>query len=141
MQTARHGGLKNTNLGTIFEKICRKAGLPEIPMIGNNMRASAEKDMYSGKYPELRGRIDLIARILGHSAGVALKYYRRFSMDDFRELTESFGVGCAQNCAQQDEKPRTRDARRTKNPLFLSTRRKGEQGKIPPTGVEPVLSD
>ena len=125
-KTDRSGGLKNANLGTIFEKICRKAGLPEITMIGNNMRASAEKDMYSGKYPELRGRIDLIARILGHSAGGALKYYRRFSMDDFRELTESFGTGCA----QQDEKPRTRDARQKTNPLFSSTRRKGLQSKI-----------
>ncbi len=58
--------------------------------MGNNMRASCEKDLYSGKYPQLRGRIDLIAQILGHSPQVALEYYRRFCTDDLDGLTSSF---------------------------------------------------
>ena len=61
-------------------------------MVGNNMRASAVKDLYSGKYPELRGRIDLIGKIFGHSPQVAMTYYKRFQMDDFKELTETFGT-------------------------------------------------
>ena len=86
----RARGLRGCGLGTLFDKICTKAGLPIIPMMGNNMRASCEKDLYSGKYPELRGRIDLIAQILGHSPQVALEYYRRFNTDDLNDLTASF---------------------------------------------------
>jgi hypothetical protein len=40
-----------------------KNGLPIYPMAGNNMRAGFVKDLYSGKFPELHGRIDLIAKI------------------------------------------------------------------------------
>ena len=87
----REGNIKAANLATTFDKICRKAGLPVLPMIGNNMRASCEKDLYSGKYPELRGRVDLIGQILGHSPQIALQYYQRFSTDDFAPLVESFG--------------------------------------------------
>ncbi len=86
----RSRGLRGSGLGTLFDKICAKAGLPIIPMMGNNMRASCVKDLYSGKYPELRGRIDLIAQILGHSPQVALEYYRRFCTDDLDGLTASF---------------------------------------------------
>ena len=87
----RTGGMKSANLVTVFDDIVTKAGLPTIPMVGNNLRASAVKDLYSGKYPELRGRIDLIGKIFGHSPQVAMTYYKRFTMDDFKELTETFG--------------------------------------------------
>ena len=94
----RTGGLKGANLATMFEKIVTKAGLPMIPMVGNNLRASAVKDLYSGKYPELRGRIDLIGKIFGHSPQVTMTYYKRFQMDDFKELTETFRVKpCREN--------------------------------------------
>lgn len=88
-QSEPEGNIKAANLATTFDKICRKAGLPILPMIGNNMRVSCEKDLYSGKYPELRGRVDLIGRILGHSLQIALQYYQRFSTDDFAPLVES----------------------------------------------------
>ena len=87
----RAEGMKNANLGKGFDDICRKAGLPILEFAGNNMRASCEKDLYSGKYPELRGRIDTIAGILGHSAATALKYYNRYSIEDLERLTDSFG--------------------------------------------------
>ena len=41
-------------------------------MAGNNMRASFIKDLYSGKYPELRGRVELIGDICGHFPATAL---------------------------------------------------------------------
>ena len=59
-------------------------------MAGNKMRASFVKDLYSCKYPELRGRVDLIGDICGHSAATALKFYKRFSTDDLAPLTDSF---------------------------------------------------
>jgi integrase len=91
-------GMKGANLVTVFDDIVTKAGLPIIPMVGNNMRASAVKDLYSGKYPELRGRIDLIGKIFGHSPQIAMTYYTRFQMDDFKELTETFGeIQCREN--------------------------------------------
>ena len=86
----RSCGMKGANLVTVFDDIVLKAGLSVIPMVGNNMRASAVKDLYCGKYPQLRGRIDLIGKILGHSPQVAMTYYERFQMDDFKELTDSF---------------------------------------------------
>ncbi|MGL4942883.1 MAG: tyrosine-type recombinase/integrase [Thermoguttaceae bacterium] len=108
----RSGNIKAANLATVFDKICKKAGLPIVPMIGNNMRASCEKDLYSGKYPELRGRVDLIGQILGHSPQVALQYYQRFSTDDFASLVASFkNVSdvntenkCVNKCVKQEEK-------------------------------------
>ena len=81
---------KGVNLDTEFNRICKRAGLPIYPMAGNNMRASFVKDLYSGKYPELRGRVDLIGDICGHSAATALKFYKRFSTDDLAPLTDSF---------------------------------------------------
>jgi integrase len=86
----RTGGMKGANIMSVFDDIVTKAGLPIIPMAGNNLRASAVKDLYSGKYPALRGRIDLIGKIFGHSPQVAMTYYKRFHRDDFRELTETF---------------------------------------------------
>jgi hypothetical protein len=81
---------KGVNLDTEFNRICVKAGLPIYPMAGNNMRASFVKDLYSGKFPELRGRVDLIAKICGHSPATALKFYERFSTDDLTPLIDSF---------------------------------------------------
>ena len=70
----RDGGFRGSGLGTQFDRICEKSSQPIIPMSGHNLRASCEKDLYSGKYPKLRGRIDLIGEILGHSPQVALTY-------------------------------------------------------------------
>jgi integrase len=97
-------GMKGANLVSVFDDITAKAGLSVIPMVGNNMRASAVKDLYSGKYPELRGRIDLIGKILGHSPQVAMTYYERFQMDDFKELTDSFQ---AKQCRENDANRQT----------------------------------
>jgi|GEM_PF-6535189 len=81
---------KGANLNTVFSKICKKAGLPIYPMAGNNMRASFVKDLYAGKFPELRGRVDPIGKICGHTPATALKYYSRFSTDDLAPLIDSF---------------------------------------------------
>ena len=81
---------KDANLHTEFNRICKKAGLEPYAMAGNNMRASFVKDLYSGKYPELRGRVELIGDICGHSPATALTFYKRFSTDDLIPLIDSF---------------------------------------------------
>ncbi len=170
---ARDDGMKSANLGSTFDDIVTKAGLPVIPMIGNNMRASAVKDLYSGKYPELRGRIDLIGKIFGHSPQVAMTYYQRFQMDDFKELIETFHEKpCRENETHRQttenvesqgnfDRAVSRDKSRAStetegaNETGEATRackiryttqeasreNKAKECKVPPTGVEPVLSD
>ena len=107
----REVGTKQTNLHKGFNDICIKAELKVYPMAGNNMRASCVKDLYSGKYPELRGKVDVIAKILGHSAVTALKYYNRYSTDELEPLTQSFDVKipqesteCVKKCVAHEEK-------------------------------------
>jgi Site-specific recombinase XerC len=125
--TRREEESKNANLHTEFNRICQKAGLKVCPMAGNNMRASCIKDLYSGKYPELRGRIDLIAQIFGHSPATALKYYKRFSTDYLAPLTDSFNLEipepatdleCVKKCVAHEEKEA--------NPAHLITSRPQE---------------
>lgn len=91
--TDRMCGMKNANLETIFDKICKKAGLLPISMPGNNLRASAEKDMLTGAKPEyeyLKGRYDLVVDILGHSVEIARKHYSRTKDSDLDDLIASF---------------------------------------------------
>jgi integrase len=83
----RQGSSKDANLYTRFNKICRKAGLKPFKMAGNNMRASCVKDIYSGKYPELRGKLDRIMQMFGHTPETAMRYYRRFCRDDYADVT------------------------------------------------------
>lgn len=111
--TRREEESKDANFYSEFNRICERAGLPIHPMAGNNMRASCVKDLYSGKYAELRGRVDLIAQILGHSPATALKFYKRFSTDDLTPLTDSFqfeiskavvDLKSVKKCVAQEEK-------------------------------------
>lgn len=124
-----------------------------VPMLCNNMRA--EKDLYSGKYPELKGKVDLIGKILGHSPQVALQFYSRFCKEDLRVLTEGFDMPvnyavqpkeeCAKECATPGKRSDILHNRKkqTLQKTGFRTRSTTQNTEllyqVPPRGFEPLL--
>jgi integrase len=95
------------NLGTIFAKFVRKAGITPWSKIINNVRASMETDLLSGKYGTLA--IATVADWLGHSPKVMLTHYKRVHNHTIWEhffrgvLRRCYGVVDVSGCAHVTE--------------------------------------
>jgi hypothetical protein len=76
----------SANLGSVFAGYVRRAGLTPPPKILNNLRASMETDLLSGKYGTIS--IATIADWLGHSPKVMLAHYKRVREVDFTQVTQ-----------------------------------------------------
>ena len=74
------------NLGTIFAGYIERAGLVPWAKIINNLRASMETDLTSGKYGIIP--VGTVAEWLGHSPRVMLKHYSRVREQDFRQVSQ-----------------------------------------------------
>jgi integrase len=70
------------NLGTTFEKIVRRAGLPEIPRPFDNMRMTRSNEVYNrwGAFKE--------SQWIGHSARVRQDHYLMLTDDDFSDASK-----------------------------------------------------
>ena len=92
------------NLGTVFAKYVRKAGIQPWPKIVNNLRASFETDLLNGKYdtPDRRIGIQTIAKWLGHSPKVMLKHYGRVSNEDFKQIAQFTKQANQEEAQKQD---------------------------------------
>ena len=100
-------------------------------MAGNNMRASCIKDIYSGKYPVLRGKIDRIMQMFGHTPETAMRYYRRFCRDDYADVTSP--ILSNETVAESDETEILKNAcdiQAVKNPV-----KQGEKGAYLEQGI------
>jgi len=73
------------NLGTMFEKIVKRAGLSEIPRPFDNMRMTRSNEVYNrwGAYKE--------SQWIGHSARVRQDHYMMITDDDYLNVSESGG--------------------------------------------------
>ena len=72
----------NQNLGTTFDKIVRRAGLPEIPRPFDNMRMTRSNEIYNrwGAFKE--------SQWIGHTARVRQDHYLMITDDDFSEASK-----------------------------------------------------
>jgi integrase len=70
------------NLGTMFGKVVRRAGLPEIPRPFDNMRMTRSNEVYNrwGAFKE--------SQWIGHSARVRQDHYLMLTDDDFSEASK-----------------------------------------------------
>ena len=78
------------NLGSIFGKFVKKAGMTPWPKIINNVRASWITDLLDGKYQtadSLFG-IQTIAKWAGNSPKVILRYYGRVRPQVYHQVTQ-----------------------------------------------------
>jgi len=75
------------NMGTMFRKIMRRAGVAEWKKLIQNLRASFEIDLLSKEYGEFN--IYVIAKWLGHSVKVMLEHYGRFQKSDYAKIAEA----------------------------------------------------
>jgi len=75
------------NIGTMFRKIILRAGIVPWEKLIQNLRASFENDLMSGKYGQYS--IYVIAKWLGHSVQVMLKHYGRFQQSDYDQVAEA----------------------------------------------------
>ena len=75
------------NLGTVFAKIIRRAGIVPWGKLIQNLRASFETDLLNGKYGKFG--LHTIAAWLGHSVKVMLEHYGRIQQSDFDQIDEA----------------------------------------------------
>ena len=78
------------NLGSVFGKFIRKAGLTPWPKIINNIRASWISDLLDGKYQKSGHPIGIqtIAKWAGNSPKVILRYYGRIRPQVYDQVTQ-----------------------------------------------------
>ena len=83
-------GRISANLGTIFAKFVRRAGVEAWSKIINNVRASWITDLLDGKYqtPDWQFGIQVIAEWAGNSPKVILRYYGRIRPQVFMQVTQ-----------------------------------------------------
>ena len=83
-------GKISANLGTIFSKFVRRAGVKEWSKVINNIRASWISDLLDGKYqtPDQQFGIQVIAEWAGNSPKVILRYYGRVRHQVFDQVTQ-----------------------------------------------------
>ena len=72
------------NLGTMFKKIMRRAGIAPWKKLLHNLRASFETDLLNGKYGKFG--LHTIATWLGHSVKVMLEHYGRIQQSDYDQI-------------------------------------------------------
>ena len=75
------------NLGTVFKKIIRRAGIVPWKKLIQNLRASFEMDLLTGKYGKFS--IYTVGSWLGHSVQVMLEHYGRIQQSDFDQIAEA----------------------------------------------------
>jgi len=75
------------NLGTVFAKIIRRAGIVPWGKLIHNLRASFETDLLNAKYGQFG--LHTIAGWLGHSVEVMLKHYGRTQKADYDRIEEA----------------------------------------------------
>ena len=123
--------IASANLRTTFAKICRRAGVQLWERCFQNMRASRETEL-SQDFP-----MHVVCSRIGNNTPVALKHYLTVIDADYEKA--------AQNPAQQpSETGRNGQQAKTRNPCFsgvCDTLLHPAREAVPPTGVEPVLSD
>ncbi len=123
--------IASANLRTTFVKICRRAGVQLWERCFQNMRASRETEL-SQDYP-----MHVVCSWIGNSTPIALKHYLTVIDADYEKAV--------QNPVQQpSESGRKRPQQETRNPGFsgvCDTLLHPTREVVPPTGVEPVLSD
>ena len=73
------------NLGTVFKKIIRRAGIVPWDKVIQNLRASFETDLLNEKYGKFG--IHTIAYWLGHSVKVMLEHYGRIQKADYDKIS------------------------------------------------------
>ena len=80
----------SANLGTIFAKFVKKAGIKAWSKVVNNIRASWISDLLDGKYqtPDQQFGIQVIAEWAGNSPKVILRYYGRVRPQVFDQVTQ-----------------------------------------------------
>ena len=143
----------DTNLRTQLLRIIRRAGLPEFPKPGQNLRASCATDVAA------HSPIKAATKWLGHSTRVALVHYHPVTDADYTNAiasgpfqcrpeggAESGAVGCrtvlqraaiddTANQRSEDETQETTGPRPTLPPTATPC----HPLKMTPTGLEPVL--
>ena len=72
------------NMGTMFRKIMKRAGVAAWKKLIHNLRASFETDLLSKKHGEFT--LTTIAKWLGHSVKVMLEHYARFQESDYAQI-------------------------------------------------------
>ena|GEM_PF-84874 len=75
------------NLGTVFKKIIRRAGIVPWQKLIHNLRASFETDLLNAKYGQFG--LHTIAGWLGHSVEIMLKHYGRTQKADFDRIEQA----------------------------------------------------
>ena len=75
------------NMGTMFRKIMKQAGISPWKKLIHNLRASFAIDLMSKKYGD--HNIYVIAKWMGHSVQVMLQHYGRFQKSDFAKVAEA----------------------------------------------------
>ena len=92
------------NLGTVFAKIIRRAGIVPWGKLIHNLRASFETDLLDGKYGQFG--LHTIAEWLGHSVKVMLEHYGRIKKSDFDQIEQA----CQQIKQNKDQPMRSEEA-------------------------------
>ena len=75
------------NLGTVFAKIIRRAGIVPWKKLIHNLRASFETDLLNGKHGKFG--LHTIAGWLGHSVKVMLEHYGRIQQSDYDQIEQA----------------------------------------------------
>ena len=92
------------NLGTVFKKIIRRAGIVPWAKLIHNLRASFETDLLCGKYGQFA--LTTIASWLGHSVKVMVEHYGRIQQSDFDQIEQA----CVQFNTKKDQTMRGEEA-------------------------------
>ena len=96
------------NLGTVFAKIIRRAGIVPWQKLIHNLRASFETDLLNGKFdiPNRRIGIQTVAMWLGHSVKIMLEHYGRTQKSDYDQIEQV----CSQVKQKKDQTMRNEEA-------------------------------
>jgi len=87
-------GWRNCNLRTQFERILRRAGVPQWPKLFQNLRSSRETEL-AAEHP-----IHVVTAWMGNTPRIAMKHYLQVTDADFDRAVQRAGESGAQSGAR-----------------------------------------